>query len=341
MTEHQNKKRGRIYNRIYTPELWQQVNPDNKDILTDFLEEFRQRKKSKGTIDGYFQDIRIVFIYVLLHLRNKSILELKKKDFRGLSLWLSDECNMSANRVNRIKSSINSLLTYCEEDDEYDYNVNWAKKIKGLPRERVRDNEDDFFFSFEEFVKVREILVERNRLQDAVLWSLGFDSAGRRNELFQVEKFGLGERNHTNTVVGKRGKKFVLVYLDDTKALIKQYLNERGDDEIASLWYKGSGSNKSPITSDTLYDRMVSISKVLSEVRGEPCNCFCHSMRHSRLESLAQGTDTRLLDAEGNPIKYPLDQIQIFAHHSDVSTTQSYLMDHSSDTISNMFGISL
>ena len=31
--------RGRIYNSFYTPELWEQVNPENKRILDDFLAE--------------------------------------------------------------------------------------------------------------------------------------------------------------------------------------------------------------------------------------------------------------------------------------------------------------
>lgn len=262
-------KRGRVYNRIYTPELWEQVNKQNKDILNDFMAEYRQRKKSKGTIDGYFQDLRIVFIYILKNLDNRSILELRKKDFRNLSIWLSEDCEMSANRVNRIKSSVNSMLSFVEDDDEYDYDNNVAKKVRGLPRERVKDNDDDFFFTFDEFIKVRDILVERGRLQDAVLLSIGFDSAGRKNELFQIEKHGLTEGNKTNVVIGKRGKKFPLVYLDDTKKLIKQYLEERGEDDIPSLWIKGSGDKKSPITKDSLYDRIVSISKIFSEVRGE------------------------------------------------------------------------
>jgi len=118
--------------------------------------------------------------------------------------------------------------------------------------------------------------------------------------LFQIEKHGLIDGNKTNIVVGKRGKKFCLVYLDDTKELIKQYLQERGEDNIDSLWIKGSGSNKQPITGDALYDRVCSISKILSEVRGEECNIFPHTMRHSRLECLAQGTDTRLVDENGN-----------------------------------------
>lgn len=332
-------KRGRVYNRIYTPELWEQVNKENKMILDDFMAEYRQRKKSKGTIDGYFQDMRIVFIYILKNLDNRSILELRKKDFRNMSLWLSEDCQMSANRVNRIKSSVNSMLTFVEDDDEYDYDNNVAKKVRGLPRERVKDNDDDFFFTFDEFIKVRDILVERGRLQDAVLLSIGFDSAGRKNELFQIEKYGLADSNKTNVVIGKRGKKFPLVYLNDTRELIKRYLEERGDDDIPSLWVKGSGDNKSPILKDTLYDRIVSISKIFSEVRGEECNIFPHTMRHSRAECLKQGTDTRLLDENGKPREYSLDQIMIFMHHSDVSTTQSYLMNHDDEEIDAMFGL--
>lgn len=332
-------KRGRVYNRIYTPELWEQVNKENKMILEDFMAEYRQRKKSKGTIDGYFQDLRIVFIYILKKLDNKSILELRKKDFRNLSIWLSEDCAMSANRVNRIKSSVNSMLTFVEDDDEYDYDNNVAKKVRGLPRERVKDNDDDFFFTFDEFIKTRELLIKRGRLQDAVLLSIGFDSAGRKNELFQIEKNGLAETNKTNVVIGKRGKKFPLVYLDDTKELIAQYLDERGDDDIPSLWVKRVGDKKSPITKEALYDRVCSISKVLSEVRGEECNIFPHTMRHSRAECLKQGTDTRLLDENGKPRVYSLDQIMKFMHHSDVSTTASYLMNHDDEEIDAMFGL--
>lgn len=247
---------------------------------------------------------------------------------------------MSAARTNRLKSAVNSMLTFCEEDDDYDYEINYAKKVKGIPKNRVKDDDDDFFFTFDEFIKVRDILVEQEKWQLAVLWSLGFDSAGRKNELFQVTKHGLLDGNKTNVVIGKRGKKFQLVYLDDTKELIRKYLEWRGDDDIDSLWIKGSGDTKEAIIdSNVLYGRIVGISKILSDIRGEECNIFTHTMRHSRLECLSQGTDTRLLDENGEPRKYPLEQIQIFAHHSDVSTTQSYLKDHSDDTINMMFNI--
>ena len=60
----------------------------------------------------------------------------------------------------------------------------------------------------------------------------------------------------------------------------------------------------------------------------------------SRLFSYSGGNGANIkLDENGNIRKYSLEQIQIFAHHSDVSTTQGYLKDHSEDTINEMFGI--
>ena len=99
-----------VYTKVYTPELWAMVNQENKDILEDWLQEYRQQKKAKSTIDAYFQNARFILIYILKEHKNKSILEMNKKDFRNMSLWLSEECGMSANRVNTIKSTINSKI---------------------------------------------------------------------------------------------------------------------------------------------------------------------------------------------------------------------------------------
>ena len=327
-----------VYNRIYSPELWEQVNPENKDILEDFLAEYKQQKKAQSTINAYFQDGRIIMIYILQHHHNKSILEMNKKDFRNMSLWLSDDCNMSSSRVNRLKATVNSMLDFCENDDGYDYDINYAKKVKGLPREKVKTNEDDFFFTFQEFITVRNKLVEMGDLQTAVLWSLSYDSAGRRNELYQVKKTSLLEGNKTNIVRGKRGKLFPLVYLDDTKELIRQYLEKRGDDDIESLWYTIKNGVKTEVSSDSLYEKVVKCSKILSEIRGEEVNIFPHSIRHSRLECLMQGQDSRLKDKDGNNRVYSLNEIAVLAHHSSVETTQGYLKCHDEDLINEMFG---
>ena len=38
-------KRGTVYNKLYTPELWSQVNESNKALLEDFLIEKKSQKK--------------------------------------------------------------------------------------------------------------------------------------------------------------------------------------------------------------------------------------------------------------------------------------------------------
>lgn len=332
-------KRGRVYNRIFNEEEWKLVNPENKLMIDDFLEEYKQRKIKDSTILQYKNDLKIVMLYIYNRLQNAPITELNKKDFRRFSLYLSDELGVSNARANRLMSAVRSLLTYIEDDDDYNYEVNYAKKVKGLPRDPVRTNEDDFFLSFEQVIRLRDELIKRERLQDAVLLMLSFDSAGRRNEVFQVLKTGILEGNRTNVVVGKRGKKFSLVYLDDTKELIKQYLEQRGEDDIESLWVIGSGETKKPLTSsNVLYDRIVSISKLLSEIEGKQISFFPHSLRHSRIECLLQGEDSRILDENGKPKKFPLEQVQKFANHSDPKTTQSYSKDHSEEEVNGMFG---
>lgn len=328
-----------VYNRIYTDEKWEKVNQVNKDIMDDFLTEYKQQKKSETTLKAYFNDLRLVFVKILEDFENKSILEMTKKDFRRLNLWF-DESGMSPARCNRLHSCINSLLTFCEDDDDYDYEVNQSKKVKGVPNIKVKTNEDNFFFSFDEFIKVRNRLVEEGELQKAVMWSLAFDSGARRNEVYQVNKQGLLDGNKTNIVTGKRGKQFPLVYLDDTKELIRNYLENRGEDNIDSLWYLGTKDNKRPLTdSVTLYDWLTGkCNSILQEIRGEETNIFFHTCRHSRIESLVQGTDDRLKDENGNNRKFPLEQVMILVHHSDISTTQSYLANHDEDTINEMFG---
>ena len=331
-------KRGTVYNKVFNKDEWELVNPDNKIMMEDFLEEYRQRKIKESTLKQYNNDLRIVMIYILRKLGNMSIIELTKKDFRRFSLYMSGEMGLSNARANRLMSAVRSLLTYIEDDDDYEYENNVAKKVKGLPKEAVRVNEDDFFLSFEQVMKLREALIERGELQDAVLLMISFDSGARRNEVYQVQKHGLLDGNKTNEVVGKRGKRFRLTYMNDTRELISRYLDERGEDEIDSLWISGKGDKKKPVNSDALYNRIVSMSQLLSQLEGQEINFFPHSLRHSRIECMLQGHDTRILDENGKPKKFTLEQVQVFVNHSDPKTTQSYAKDHSDEMIDEMFG---
>lgn len=330
--------RGRVYNRIYTKEEWKGVKDENKAIMEDFLMEMKQQKKKEGTIKQYMNDLRIIFIYIKRKLENKNILECSKKDFRKISLWFTDELQLSNARANRLLSATRSMLDFCEQDDddyeEYDNNI--AKKVKGLQKEEVRDIH---FLSDEQVLKLYEKLIEQQEYQKATLLMMAYDSVGRRNELFQVKKAELIDRNYTNIVVGKRGKKFPLIYFSKTVQALRLYLAQRGKDDIESLWIIEQKGIKRPATYQTLYHWFVYMANLLSEMEDKEIPFNPHSLRHSGLENLKKGTHyyCRELNRDG----FTINELKVHAHHSDISTTDSYCKNDDSEILSNMFGIKI
>lgn len=329
--------RSRTYNRIFNEEDWSKVNKINKEIIDDFLLELKSTKKSDGTIAQYKNDLRIIMIYILKNLDNKSILELTKRHFRNINLWFMDDLKLSSARCNRLMSAVRSMLSYTEDSDDWDYDNNLASKVKGLPKDPVREI---VFISDEQIDKLRNELYNRKMYKHMALLDIAYDSAGRRNEIYQIEKDGLLDKNSTNIVVGKRGKKFPLLYFDDTKESLKLYLDDRGEDDIKSLWIIGKGENKKEASYDSLYDWFIVMNNVLAEIEGEDLLFNAHSFRHSALENMSKGTH-RVCKKLGKTDGFSIEELAVYAHHSDISTTQSYLKSNDDEMLSNMFGIKI
>lgn len=324
-----------VYNRFYTPEKWEQCNKFNKDLINDFLLELKSQGKKKTTIDQYFNDLRIICIYILDELDNKPFYKLKKRDFRNLVLFFKEK-GMSNARANRLMSAVRSCLEYASNEDDYadDLEINYAGKVKGLPKEEVRDI---VFLEMEEIEALYNLLIEQGEYQDALLLALGIDSAARRNELFQIEKDSITEDgNFTNFVIGKRGKKFRLMYHDMTKKAYKLYMEQRGEDDIKELWTITEKGVKRPASYDALYSWVTSWRKMLVELGFEYKEFNAHSLRHSALELLSTG-DHYLAKKMGK--KFELNELMLLANHSDISTTNGYLKDKSEDELLNAFGL--
>lgn len=331
------KKRGRVYNRIVTKALWEQVNTENKNIMDDFMLECRQRQRAESTIKQYKNDVKIVLVYILQHLGNKSLLECTRKDFRRLSLWSTQECGHSNARSNRLMSAVRSLLDFVEDDEDYEYDMNVAKKIKGLPKEEVREIH---FLTDEQIMKLKEELVRRKEYQKATLLMLAYDSCARRNELHQVVKDGFLENNSTNIVIGKEGKKFPLVYFEGTKEVAKLYLKQRGEDDIDSLWVVGEGDSRKSAEYQTLYSWFVKMASILAEIEGKYIPFNVHSLRHSGLDNYSTGTHY-MCKKLGKEDGFSINELKVLAHHESIDTTNGYLQNRDNEILEGMFGISI
>jgi integrase len=161
---------------------------------------------------------------------------------------------------------------------------------------------------------------------------MSYITAARKNEVIQILKEGLSEKFVTNTVVGKRAKKFKLYYDQDVQDLIRKYLKERGEDDIPELFVHVYKNSKKKVEYGTINYWCLCMSKILSEILGEHVKFNPHALRHSRLENLATGKNKY-------STKVDLGDLQVLANHSDPGTTKSYIQDHKEESLGRIFGV--
>ena len=323
-------------NNIFNIETYKKVNKNNKELLEDYILELKSKKKSQGTIKQYESDIKMFFCWSYDNLDNKYILSLKKRQFRNFFLYLQDERGLSTARINRIQCSLRNLLEFASQDeDEYDYDQNIMSKIKGLTKESVRPI---VFLSDEQIFKIRDFLVDNKEYQKVAYLMLAYDSAARRNELRQVLKTDLLINNKTNTVVGKRNKKFSLLLFEESKKAIYNWLEYRGEDDIESLFIAGTnGNNRREASYELLHSWAKNFADIISEIEGQRIELNSHSIRHSALENMSNGTHYVLRQRNKNALD--LNTLRVYANHSDVSTTQGYLKNRDSELLENAFDL--
>lgn len=321
-------------NSIYDERIYEQVNSENKAILEDYILEMKANRKSEKTIYQYTADIKMFYCWAYKNLGNKCILDLKKRDFRRFFLELQEN-GASPARINRVQCSLRNMLEFCSQDeDEYDYPINVMRNIKGLQKEEVRDI---YFLTDEQIRMMLDYLESKGEYQKALYLAISYESAGRRNEVFQIKKEGFLENNKTNEVQGKRGKKFRLLYFSRSKEIAKKYFEQRGEDDIESLWIVDQGGEKRPAKYETLYNWAISFRKILEELTGEYIEFNPHSFRHSALENYNNGTHYVLKELGKD--KLDLKVLKVLAHHSSVETTEGYLPDKDEEILEEAFGL--
>lgn len=325
-----------VYNKIFDSEKWDKVNKENKAIIDDYIMELKSQKKSQGTVKQYYNDLRIVAIYVLNECNNRAFTELNRKDFRRFVLWLTEDLGVSNARANRLMSAVRTLLNYLEDDDDYEeYTQNQAAKIKGLKKEEVRDI---IFIPDEVVLQLYDKLMKEERYKEATLLGILYDSGCRKNEILQVRRDSIKEDgNITNIVIGKRGKKFPVLYFRLTKEAFKKYNEQRGEDNCELLFITGHGDTAKNATVENLYSWVIKWRKDLEEITGEYYPINVHTFRHLLVEHYTDGTHYYV--RENNMGKVPIEKVKIIVHHESVETTNNYRSNDEDRELEELFGI--
>lgn len=327
----------RVYNKVYDPEVWEKVNLQNKELLSDFILDLRENRRSPATVRQYFSDLRGFFCHLYRAYDNQFVLDLTKKDLKRYALALVEDRNLSNARRNCLIASLHSMLEYAEMDDDYHYEINASRLIKSLAKEPVKKI---IFLEDSAVMGLYDDLMQRSEYQKATLLMLAYESAGRRAELAQVtkESFLDPSCNNTNIVVGKGRKKFSLVYFDQTRRAALAWLDQRGTDAITDLFIGGNEGEEHEADPGNIY-RMFCEMRSLLNLNGDEVNFSTHSMRHTALTNYKNGTHHVCRDL-GKP-GFPIDQLKFLAHHDSADTTLSYLPDTSEEELELMFGIEM
>ena len=284
-----------VYNKITTPEKIQQILPENKTLLQDFLVYLQSIDRSASTIKQYKSDIEIFFVYNLEYNNNKDFTKLSKRDVIKFQNHMISEWNWSPNRIKRVKSALSSMSNYIENilDDEYPNFRNIINKIESPTKALVREKT---IFTEEELQKLLDHLTDTKQYKKAAVLALAMYSGRRKAEIprFKVSYFkdenilfnSLWKTDEKVTTKG-RGSKGKQIYLYVLKDKFEPYLNlwmkEREENNINSDWLFPSIKDPSQQLNVASMDGWaVEFTKFLGK------DFYWHSMRHFFTTMLAR-----------------------------------------------------
>jgi len=278
-----------VYNRICSETKLKLINPDNIDLMEDFLQYLNSVGKSAGTIEQYKSNLKVFFVWNLDFNGNKFFIDLKKREIAkfqnyGMTVW-----GWSNKRMRTVKATLSSFSNYISNvlDDEYEDFRPIVQKIESPSNTPVREKT---VFTAEDLQNLLDELVRRKEYMMACGLSLAINSGKRKAEIprFKVSYFDDknlfcgGSLYATPEQILTKGNKMLDVYIlaRPFKPYLDLWLEQREKLGIKSKWlfprYSPNGKwyNNEQVTISALN----SWAKKFKEISGK--DFYWHSIRH-------------------------------------------------------------
>lgn len=190
--------RSTVYNEITSDEKLKQVNPENLELQTDFLDYLSSVDRAKTTIKQYDANLKIFWCWNLEHNNNKFFVDLTKREISKFQNYALNEWGWSPSRLRTVKSTISSLSNFIENilDDEYKGYKPIVRKIESPVNEPVREKS---VFTDEELQHILDVLVERKKYLKACVLAL-ITYGGRRKA--EIPRFKVNYFDQENLICG-------------------------------------------------------------------------------------------------------------------------------------------
>ena len=277
-----------------TPEKIEQINPENIQLLNDFMTYLRSVDRSELTINVYENDLLIFFCWGVDNAKNKFFTEINKRDIMMFQNHaLQQGC--SASRVRHLKAALSSISNFIENilDDEYPNFRSVVRKIENPVNEPVREKT---VLAKEQVQSCLDYLVEHKKYEQACFLALAAYSGRRKAELarfkvsyFDDENIIYGSLYKTPEKIktkgrGRNGKQLICYVLyKPFKPYLDLWLADRQKRGIESEWlFTDVHDRTQPIT----ISRMNSFARTYSKIMGT--DVYLHSLRHFMTSELAR-----------------------------------------------------
>lgn len=273
-------------NKITSPELLAQVNPENLRLMEDYLTYLRSIQRAETTIRGYRNDLEIFWVWCLQHANNKFFVDVSKRDIVAYQNWLLTQNENSPARIRRLKSTLSSLSNYVEAvlDDEYEGFRPIIRKIESPVNQPVREKT---VLTDEQCDELLGKLVETEQYEKACCVALALCSGRRKSELvrFKVSFFtdkniiygSLYKTPEKIITKGRGGGKPLTCYVlsKKFKPYFDLWMAQREKDGVESQWlFPDKKDSQKQLASTALDSWAESFSKILD------INFYFHSARH-------------------------------------------------------------
>lgn len=318
--------------KVYTKELWEQVLESNKRLMQQYLRSCRTEKKAERTINEYRYDLRLFLCWNLIENDNMNVLDFRKRHFDEFKHYMEEERNARSARINRLLSSIRTMMGYAQDDDdEYeDYIVSPASRIKGLKKDTVREIA---FLSQEQIDLLRNYLLENKMYKHLFLLDILYDSGARINEIFQVNKTSTIENGYIKVVCKGGNLEYILLH---DRALESLHMHLESLEPGSPFWPNKYGE---PAKGTATLRGWVNDLYIALKQLDETTPYFTpHSFRHTMIENMCNGTHY-MCKKIGRP--YTLEEVQLLVHHASTDMTSKYRKPKDHEVVLNLFGIKI
>ena len=327
-----------------TDEMWNEVNPFNRDMVQEFLE--NQTHLSKKSLVQYESGLRIYFYWVKENLNNKQCVEIKKKEYLKYQNYLTRR-GLSESAIKFKKSCVSAFNNYIMfmYEDEYPTFRNYVtSEMKVVSTGYVHEKQP---LTPDEYIKLCKALEEKEDYQKLAYVMFSYSTGCRRAEARQllkevidykpqrktvkvmdengeeIEKESVAYKTHDirckgRSVVGKVRK---LQFGEDVMAAIKKWLEVRGDDDCPYVFITHSKDGVHQVSENTFNQWCTNtFSKIIGR-RIHP-----HLFRESRA--------TNLVVFEGKSIETAQ---KLLGHESSETTSKHYVIRDDEDDAFDAF----